>query len=616
MLTRRPLQLLGGLLIIYLAYPVVAFLDRFATSHQRGFGVSGLWPALAVSIQSATVSLAISTLLGVPLAHVLARARGRWATIANIAVQLPLALPPIMSGILLIYLIGPYTFLGRHFGQHLTNSLPGIVIAQTFVSAPFVIVAARSAFEAIDPALDGLAATLGHRPLARFWLIDLHVALPAIRAGMVLTWLRAFGEYGAVVIIAYHPYSLPVYVENQFSGTGLPATEAPTFLALCFAALAIVVSNAGWSRRQRKKATPVAAEAPPKTVPTRMAFDLDTIVGTFHLRLAYKAAGHRIAIVGASGSGKSVALRALAGLVPGAGTVCYGEQDVSGMAPESRRIGYVPQGLGLIPGRTVWMQATFAIDAIPARAIWWLGRLHLEDLLDRLPSQLSGGQRQRVSLARALSRDPQVVLLDEPFSALDSPVRYELVKEMRRLQHQAGLSTVLVTHDPDEAAMLADEILVIGQGRLLQAGPCAEVFQRPASPEVARLLRIENLLPGTAVGNGLIDVASQPEHGHRYIKTEADVSAGTTVLWSVRPNHVTISRDGGYPARVTDVVQLGTSTSVTVQLDNGPDLQAWMAKSDQLEVHAPCSVTIEPQAISVWTAPRQAETRPPPRPGG
>jgi molybdate transport system ATP-binding protein/molybdate transport system permease protein len=605
MLTRRPLHILAALLIVYLAFPVVAFLDRFATSAQRGFDVPGLWPALGVSIKTATVSLLISTVLGVPLAHVLARARGRWATLASIAVQLPLALPPIMSGILLIYLIGPYTFLGRHFGQHLTNSLTGIIIAQTFVSAPFVIIAARSAFEAIDPHLDGLAATLGHRPLARFWLIDLHVAFPAIRAGMVLTWLRAFGEYGAVVIIAYHPFSLPVYTEEQFSATGLTATLAPTFLALCFAALAIILSHQ-WSHRRRQRIGSVAAEGPSITAPTRLNFDLDTTVGNFHLRLTYRAASHRIAIVGSSGSGKSLALRALAGLLPGAGPVCYGEQDVSEVAPENRRIGYVPQGLGLIPDRTVWEQATFAVDAAPARAAWWLRTLHLEDLLERLPSQISGGQRQRVSLARALSRDPQVVLLDEPFSALDSPVRHHLVREMRRLQHEAGLSTVLVTHDPDEAAMLADEILVIGEGRLLQAGPCAEVFRRPASPEVARLLKIENLLPGTAAGDGLIDVANQPEHGPRYIKTETDVVAGTTVLWSVRPNQVTIGHDGGYPAHVTDVVELGTSATVTVQLDNGPDLQAWMANSDHLKVHTPCTVTIEPQAISVWTAPRQA----------
>ena len=217
MTTRRPLQFLSALLLVYLIVPVVAFLVRFSGSHERGFNIPGLGPALVVSLKTATISLIISTLLGVPLGYVLARARGRPATMALVAVQLPLALPPIMSGILLIYLIGPYSFLGRHVDSQLTNSLAGIVIAQTFVSAPFVVVAARSAFQTIDPALDGLAATMGHRPLARFWLIDVQIARPGIIAGMVLTWLRAFGEYGAVIIVAYHPFSLPVYTEYQFS---------------------------------------------------------------------------------------------------------------------------------------------------------------------------------------------------------------------------------------------------------------------------------------------------------------------------------------------------------------------------------------------------------------
>ena len=610
MTSRRPLQFLGGLLILYLAVPVVAFLDRFASSNNRGFDVPGLWPALAVSIKTATISLVISTLFGVPLGHMLARSRGRVGTIASVAVQLPLALPPIMSGILLIYLIGPYSFLGRHFGGRLTNSLAGIVIAQTFVSAPFVVIAARSAFEAVDPALDGLAATLGHRPLARFWLIDMRVAWRGIRAGMVLTWLRAFGEYGAVIIVAYHPFSLPVYTEFQFSATGLSATQAPTFLALCFAAVAILISHVGWSHRQRRKSTLDATAAPPGATPTAMGFDIDTTVGTFHLRVAYQAIGHRIAIVGPSGSGKSVTLKVLAGLIPGAGTVRYGDTDVSDIAPEDRRIGYVPQGLGMIPGRTVWRQAMFAVDALPARAAWWLQTLHLEQLLDRLPSELSGGQRQRVSLARALSRDPQVVFLDEPFSALDAPVRHELVQEMRRLQQQSGLSTVLVTHDPDEAAMLADEILIIGDGRLLQAGRCAEVFRRPASPAVARLLRIDNLLPGTAVGNGLIDVIGQPQRLDRCIATDTDVPPGTPVMWCVRPNQVVIGSDGRYPARVTDVIELGTSAPVTVQLEDGPELRAWMPSAGDLEVGDPCVIKIEPDAVSVWVAPGPEDLSP------
>jgi ABC-type sulfate/molybdate transport systems ATPase subunit len=113
---------------------------------------------------------------------------------------------------------------------------------------------------------------------------------------------------------------------------------------------------------------------------------------------------------------------------------------------------------------------TFGVRADPARAAWWLDTLHLNDLTDRYPEQLSGGQRQRVSLARALAGGPGVLLLDEPFSALDAPVRDELRRELRRLQREAGLSTVLVTHDPEEAAILEDEILIVANGQVLQAG--------------------------------------------------------------------------------------------------------------------------------------------------
>ena len=135
-----------------------------------------------------------------------------------------------MCGILLIYLVGPYTFLGRLFGGNLTNSLTGIVLAQTFCAAPFLIVAARSAFGALDPATLDMAATLGHSEVSRFRLVALPLAAPGIRAGMVLAWLRAFGEYGAVIILAYHPFSLPVYTYNQFSGIGLPTTWLPPHL--------------------------------------------------------------------------------------------------------------------------------------------------------------------------------------------------------------------------------------------------------------------------------------------------------------------------------------------------------------------------------------------------
>ena len=257
-----------------------------------------------------------------------------------------------------------------------------------------------------------------------------------------------------------------------------------------------------------------------------MSFDLDVTVGSFRLAVAHQAASHRIAILGPSGAGKSIMLRALAGLLgPGAGEVRYSGQLVSAVPVEARDLGYVPQSMALFPDRTVWQQLLFAPRADPRRAAWWLGTLHLGGLQDRLPDQLSGGQRQRVSLARALSHSPRLVLLDEPFSSLDAPVREELRRELRRLQNDAGLSTVLVTHDPEEAALLADEILVIDGGQLLQAGPRAEVFSRPASPAVARLLGIQNLATGVVAGPGEITAGTL-----RIAAATGDLPAGSEIL--------------------------------------------------------------------------------------
>ena len=240
---KSPLTWLAGLIVLYLGYPLAAFAVRLVTSPQRGFHAPGLFPALWVSVCGATISLALVTLLGVPLAYRLARSNGRVASVIGVIVMIPLALPPLMSGIVLVYLVGPYTFLGQLSGERLTDSMIGVVIAMTFVSAPFLIVAARAAFAGVDQGLLDVAKTLGHSDLSNFLQVAVPGAGPGIRAGMLLTWLRAFGEYGAVVILAYNPASLPIYTYNQFSGRGLPTTLAPTAFALAVAVVVVVISR-------------------------------------------------------------------------------------------------------------------------------------------------------------------------------------------------------------------------------------------------------------------------------------------------------------------------------------------------------------------------------------
>jgi ABC-type Fe3+/spermidine/putrescine transport system ATPase subunit/ABC-type molybdate transport system permease subunit len=532
--------------------------------------------------------------------------------------------PPLISGILLIYIVGPYTFLGQLSGERLTQTMYGVVIAQTFVATPFLVVVARSAFRAVDPSLGDVAATLGHGPLARFLRVDVPAASDGLRTGMILMWLRAFGEYGTVVILAYHPYSLPVYVDNLFSSGPLSLAEAPTILAFGVAALAIIAVRVRLPPRVRRRPIP-APLAPVSTPPTPVGFDIDVTIGTFHLRVAHPENSHRLAVVGPSGSGKSVTLRVLAGLLgPDAGTVTYGGADVSRIAPERRQAGYVPQGFGLFPGRSAWQQAVFGVHADPARAAWWLETLHLDGLLNRLPEQLSGGQRQRVSLARALAGDPRVVLLDEPFSALDAPVRAELRRELRRLQREVNLSTVLVTHDPEEAAMLADEIVVVSDGQVLQSGSCREVYQRPASVKIGRLLGIDNLFEGVAGADGTLLAGRDRGPGVPGSGVLAGLATGlpvgTQVLWQVPPEALRVRPDpspsDGHGStirlgrgRVTDVIDLGRTVEMVVLLSSGIELRARTLDVPDLSVGAACRVETDRDAVSVWSQSAVTGTR-------
>jgi molybdate transport system permease protein len=584
-------------LVLYLAVPIVAFGVRLAAGPVRGFRTPGLFSAFGISVECATISLALMTVFGVPLAYLLARPGGRLASLISVIVVLPLALPPLMGGILLVYLVGPYSLIGRHFGGRLTQSLAGIVLAQTFVAAPFLIVAARSAFRAIDPVLLDVAATLGHSEVSRFRRVAVPLAADGIRAGMLLAWLRAFGEYGATVVLAYHPFSLPVYTYNQFSGVGLPSTIAPTALALGVAVVAVVLSRL---HRPRKSATvislpePVPPGEPGSSQP--VGFDVDVRLGDFRLVVAHSPRARRLALIGPSGSGKSTLLRSVAGLHGSKARVWFGQRAMEDVPAESRRVGYLAQGFSLFPHLTVWQQLLFPVGATAPTAVYWLRTMGLEELAGRYPAELSGGQRQRVGLAQALCRSPDLLLLDEPFSALDTPVRHDLRRELRRLQRETDMASVVVTHDPEEAAYLADEVIVIDQGASLQAGPTRQVFARPASPQVARLLGVANVNLGRMSPGGSIDA-----WGTRIDTTDAVHDPGTAVLWRVAPERVALAPAGRLTGMITDVAELGTSVDYFVRVNPELELRARTAGPLPLAVGGVCGVEVPADAVQVWT---------------
>lgn len=607
----RTLSLLGAVVVAYLALPLLLFALRLVTSPRRGFHQSGLYSALRISLEGATISLALVTLFGLPLAYVLARSTSRLAGIVGVVIQLPLAVPPLMSGIILIYVVGPYTWLGRLFARHLTNSMFGVVIAMTFVSAPFLIVAARSSFTAIDQGLFDVATTLGHGEVSKFWRVALPSAREGVRAGMVLAWLRAFGEYGAVIVLAYNPTSLPIYAYNQFSGIGLSTTLAPTALALAVALGVVGVSRLPLARARRRGAPLGEGRGPLPVAKSAVSFAVAHQRASFRLDVAYRGGARHVAVLGASGAGKSLLLRCLAGL-EGAPTNTlklrtFNETASTLSAP---RVGYVAQGFALFPHLRVRDQLLFARGARVELAAYWSERLGLRGLENRLPQELSGGQRQRVALAQVLCSSPDVLILDEPFSALDAPVRLELRRELRRLQSETGLASVLVTHDPEEAALLADEVLVLGDGRELQSGTSRELFSRPSSREVARLLGIANLLDATVNSANQLEVAGQ------YLAIRPTrIDVGHPVAWSVRPERVevgsleTSAPDSVLRGTLVDVADVGTAYDLFVTLGEGVELQARATDTFDLKVGEECRVRIAPDAISLWS------TESPPREG-
>ncbi|MDE1182306.1 ATP-binding cassette domain-containing protein [Paraburkholderia sp.] len=557
----RPLLWLAALLAVYLCAPFIASVPQIGHADWAGVDWRATWSAVGVSAASASVAALIILIGGVPLGYWLARSSARGVALLGFIVQLPLALPPLTSGVLLLFLLGPYSWIGQIAGGTLTDSFAGIVLAETFVAAPFLIVAARSAFASVDPVYDDVAATLGHRAGSRFFRVMLPVAWPAIRAGLALAWLRAFGEFGATVMVAYHPYSLPVYTYVMFGAQGLPAMMPLLLPTLAIAVICAVLSVYGRSSRTALIArtdngddAPVALAARPSTAAQdlRLSVALKRRLGTFDLDIEWKPSTRRLAIIGPSGSGKSIALKLIAGLERNEGGMLeLGRRNLNDMPPEQRKIGYMPQDYGLFPHMTVAQQLAFPVDSDPTVARYWLDHLGLSRLIARLPKELSFGQRQRVALARALSRHSELLLFDEPFSALDTPRRRTLQRSLRELQREIEAVTVIVTHDPDEAAMLADEVLVIEQGRALQMGLTLDVFQRPANLRVAELLGLRNVGEGRITADGSVRSAC----GLTLPTAQAGVrlGAGTDVMWRVSAAAIRPSPDGCYEANIDAV---------------------------------------------------------------
>jgi putative spermidine/putrescine transport system ATP-binding protein len=291
------------------------------------------------------------------------------------------------------------------------------------------------------------------------------------------------------------------------------------------------------------------------------------------------AGGELVALLGPSGCGKSTLLRIIAGFIaPSNGRVLFDNQSVGHLPPRHRGVGIVFQNYALFPHLTVRRNVAYGLEAqrlardrIAARVDEMLDFVQMRAFGDRLPRQLSGGQQQRVALARCLAINPKILVLDEPFGALDKNLRLDMQIEIKRLQRDCGITTIIVTHDQEEALVMADRIAVMNRGRVEQFGTPGEVYDKPSTLFVSQFVGTTNLLSGRLV-------AATPSGGEVKI---ADcrlrvgpvdgLAVGRDVVVAIRPERLRL-QDGGtgtFAGTVKAVLPLGSHVVYDIATELG-----------------------------------------------
>jgi spermidine/putrescine transport system ATP-binding protein len=282
--------------------------------------------------------------------------------------------------------------------------------------------------------------------------------------------------------------------------------------------------------------------------------------------------GEFFTLLGPSGCGKTTLLRIIAGLeLPDSGRVLLGGQEITALPATKRQVNTVFQNYALFPHLSIFENVAFGLRSrkfpqndVRTRVNRRLEMLGLEEMADRFPHQLSGGQQQRVALARALVNEPDVLLLDEPMSALDARLRAQVQVELRRLQRKLGQTFILVTHDQAEALVVSDRIAVMSEGKITQFGTPKEVYEQPKTRFVAEFLGAANLIQGRAVEGGV-----ETDIGFLNLETTPQWTQGTV---AIRPERIRIAESAphqnGVKARVTEAIYRGTN--VDLWLEPGP----------------------------------------------
>ena len=599
--------------------------------------------ALWLSIRTCLSSTVVCVVLGVPLALLLARS---WpgVRIARILAVLPMTMPPVVAGIALLSTLGNRGLLGAHlkeWGVPIAFSTTAVVIAQVFVSMPFLVVTLEAALRSRDKRAEVTARSLGAGPWRVLAQVTLPLATPALARGTALALGRSLGEFGATIAFAgsregvTRTMPLAIYLEKE-SDTATALALAVVLIGLSF--IIVGATTVDWSglvgalltaRQERdgqevvptsvltsdeesaSSAGTASAKAPQESIgrgqDLHVAFELPGRDVVVNLKVE---AGRTTALIGPNGSGKSTVCSVVAGLLDAEnGSVVLGGRVLDGpggfVRAGRRQVALLSQEPGVFTHMSVLGNVVFALRCqgvsraeATRRARAELAAVGADHLASRPGGALSGGQAARVALARALATGPRLLVLDEPMAALDVTARQEMRRLVARRCTEEGLTLLLVTHDVLDLTALAEDVVVLDRGRVVEQGPTARILSAPRSDFVAHLT-------GTAVLTGVIDgdieapglrlpsgrvVHGRPrgdaadghvgEQGHRDSHDEV-LHPGAPGIALVPPDAVALYRRAphGSPrnvltGRVTGLERSGALVSVRLDLEEGQRLSA------------------------------------------
>jgi molybdate transport system permease protein len=604
---------------------------------------SPLW----ISLKTATIALIIIFFLGIAAAYWMLGYRGRWKSLIEAVFVAPLILPPTVLGFILLLLFGKNGPLGQLLDLlnfRIVFTWYAAVITATVVAFPLMYKTTLGAFEQVDANLLQVARTLGASEGKIFWRVLLPLSFPGVLAGLTLAFARALGEFGATLMLAGNipgqTQTIPMAIFFAVEAGAMTEAWIWVFIIILISLSGIIAVNLWQSQRKQQlgrlgESKPnemedwlppwegrdfalLAAENQHYRDKIGLFVDIEKCLPGFNLSVTFNCQNQPLGLLGASGSGKSLILRSLAGVETPSrgrivlnGRILFDSEKGINLPSRQRRIGFVVQNYALFPHLTVAENIAFGLSknlskkVIKQQIANQLELVQLPGMENRYPHQLSGGQQQRVAIARALASRPEALLLDEPFSALDTHLRAQLERQMiKTLSNYDGV-TIFVTHNMDEAYRICENLLVMEKGRAIANNSKQKIFERPDSVSLAKITSCKNFSRAKIIDHQQLEAIDWDVKLHT-VPRIPDYLAYT----GIRAHQIIFGRDLGDintflcwlanaiegPHRVTLYLKLNQPSNH----DQDFHIQAELYKDKWLEIKEqalPWTVTLSPQRL-------------------